>query len=445
MGRSARWWSLAVIVTLGVLSLCSILQSLRLDSSKAAMHGDALATLPIAIRPPNTTTSGARAKRRDIFSNFSNNLARGANIMTSISGCHIAAWIYFVSPDKQTPDCGGHRTYKPQLWIHKGDKGPLPDDLQPYDTVFVHKRILPSFVSRTFPHLQAPIVLLTGSYENSKRFRVPESIVRVLLESPMIAHWFCTNVDETLGVSTMHPKLHSMALGIEPFGKSPKRDPNPVVILRDVLLRHAYELPNKTIGVFEAYTSPYTNPSRKNMPRGVKLPLPDYLEQLARSKFVISPNGHKPDCFRHYEALAFGCIPITELNPAYYGHLKAGPVVFNNKDWWNLTEEKMLRKMNLTAFPSVNRNLIFEEYWMEEMERLVGRPVRWFDIRRQKQAFLTDFYLNYDDIPQIIDSAWADYSNDSAAILARFVGGRGAWKEKRWPPGAFDDAESDPD
>lgn len=489
MGKTAkRWRNTVVAFAILAVAFSSILQSLRLEESSTVRRGDVLSALPVLNR--NVSSSGVKRAENDapssmkasvaihqvrrtskwsgkhstirinettslqtsttritsgnftsrIFNNFTNNLARGANIMTSVSGCHIAAWVYFMSPDVQTPDCSGRRSYKPQLWIHRGKKGPLPEDLQPYDTVFVHKRILPSFVKRTFPFLKSPIVLLTGSYENSRKFRIPEETARILLNSPMIAHWFCTNVDETISVKSLPPKLRSMALGIEPFGKSPKKDANPVVILRDVLLRHAKELPNKTIGVFEAYTSPFTNPNRKTMPRGTKMLLPDYLEHLAKSKFVISPNGHKPDCFRHYEALAFGAIPITELDPTYYSHLQAGPVVFNNSEWWNLTESKMLRQLNLSVFPTVNRNLIFEEYWMEDMERLVGRPLRWFDIRRNQQSFIKDFYLNFEEIPQIINSAWADYSNDSAAILARFVGGRGAWQQKQWPPGAFDDA-----
>lgn len=148
----------------------------------------------------------------------------------------------------------------------------------------------------------------------------------------------------------------------------------------------------------------------------------------------MSPNGHKPDCFRHYEALAFGAIPITELDPKFYGHLAAGPIVYNNTEWWNLTEAEILTKMNMTEFPIVNRNLIFEEYWMEDMERVVGRPLRWFDIRRQKRSFLNDFYINYDDIEVIVESAWADFSNDSTVILNNFVGERKAWLRKHWPP-----------
>jgi hypothetical protein len=218
---------------------------------------------------------------------------------------------------------------------------------------------------------------------------------------------------------------------MEPFDKNP-RGPNPVVILRDVILRTAERLPPKSIPVFEAYTSPFTNPNRIHMPRGTKLSLPDYLEQLAKSKFVLSPGGHKPDCFRHYEALALGAIPVTDLDAETYSHLQGGPVVFGTSDWWNLTEAKLLQLMNLTDLPQPNRNMIFEEFWMEDMERRVGRPLRWFDIRMKNRSLLQDLYMNYDDIQRMVDSAWADYSNDSEAILNKFTGERRAWRVKGW-------------
>lgn len=382
---------------------------------------------PFMASPTNNSAEGR------IFGNFSNNLARGANIMTSISGCHIAAWVYYESPERRTPDCGdSRRTSKQQRWSHRGNLGPIPDNLQAFDTVFVHKRMVQTFVENTLPYLQTPIILLTGSYENSKPFRVDKNHLQQLLESPMIVHWFCTNIYETLGMkSSLPPKLHPMALGVEPFGKDPKRHPLPVSVIRDTLLRYAGTLPNKTIGVFEAYTSPFTNPNRKNIPRGIKMPLPDYLDHMARSKFVISPNGHKPDCFRHYEALAFGAIPITELDPILYSHLKAGPVIFNNSHWWNITETQALQLLNVTEFPPVNRNLIFEEYWMEDMEASVGQHLRWYDIRRNRRSKLQDFQFYFDEVPLLMKSAWADYSPNSTEMLLSYIGERSLRRKKR--------------
>ena len=395
-----------------------VLKDLSTNGSPASMN-----------RPRVSSLLGARR-----FNNFTTNLARGANLMTSISGCHVASWIYMVGKQKQNPDCGGARSKPTQLLnFEMGQVQQIEAD----DTIYVHLRLVKDFVDNFLPLLTVPIVLLTGSYDNTRNNRIPYGAVEMLIESPQIEHWFCQNVENSTGLRFLPPKVHSMALGIEPFGKNPGAHPNPVVIIRDAFLRYAFDLPNKTIGVFEAYTSPHTNPNRKNMPRGMKMLLPDYLEQLAKSKFVLSPNGHKPDCFRHYEALAFGAIPVTELDPSFYSHLEAGPVVYSNTEWWNLTEEELFQRLNVTEFPSVNRNLIFEEYWMEDMERIVGRQLRWFDVRRQERSLLIDFYVNFDEVQQIIDSAWNDFSNNSAVMMQRFVGETKAWRKKNWPPAHF--------
>ena len=46
----------------------------------------------------------------------------------------------------------------------------------------------------------------------------------------------------------------------------------------------------------------------------------EYLENLSRSIFVISPPGNGEDCHRTWEALLIGCYPIVlspTLNPLY--------------------------------------------------------------------------------------------------------------------------------
>ena len=388
--------------------------------------------IPVVYPRRDPETSDVSSVGLPIFlNNITNNLARGANLMTSISGCHIASWVYMVGSERLNRDCKGWRT-DPQVRINLKE-GPFPN-IQPYDTIYVHSSMLTDFVDTFMPRLKVPIVLLSGSYDNTRANLMHRTKVRSLLDHPLMEHWFCQNIINTTGLLgyPLPAKLDPLALGVEPFDKNP-RGPNPVVLLRDTILRYAHGLPNKSIPVFEAYTSPFTNPNRLNVPRGTKLTLPDYLEQLAMSKFVLSPSGHKPDCFRHYEALALGAIPVTDLDAATYSHLALGPVVFSTKDWWNLTEAELLRRMNLTVMPQANRNLIFEEFWMEEMERRVGRPLRWFDIRSMKRALLKDMYMNYDEIQTIFDSAWTDYSNDSGTMMTKFAGERNAWKVKGWP------------
>lgn len=123
---------------------------------------------------------------------------------------------------------------------------------------------------------------------------------------------------------------------------------------------------------------------RKLVPQGEKLHPALQFRRMHMSKYVISPNGDRPDCYRHYEAIGVGAMPITQLHPKYYRHLKDN-VIFNNTNW-NLED----LERNLPKNSHVNRRLVFDEYWMEYVERIVGRPLRWWDSSRQVRCSLED-------------------------------------------------------
>jgi hypothetical protein len=79
----------------------------------------------------------------------------------------------------------------------------------------------------------------------------------------------------------------------------------------------------------------------------------DYFLEMAKSKYVVSPNGDRPDCYRHYEAIGLGAVPITQLDPVLYAHFGFGSAIFNNMQW-NLA----LLEKELDPWPIVNHNMI---------------------------------------------------------------------------------------
>jgi hypothetical protein len=97
--------------------------------------------------------------------------------------------------------------------------------------------------------------------------------------------------------------------------------------------------------------------------------------------------------------VALGAIPITHLDFRRYQHWRAGPAIFNNTRWANLTGAEALveilkeqQNQQLLGdnddigggeapltYLKVNRNMIFEEYWMEYIEKEAGRSLHWWD------------------------------------------------------------------
>ena len=144
------------------------------------------------------------------------------------------------------------------------------------------------------------------------------------------------------------------------------------------------EPPEKNNTIYVSGFSRATNKQRLNIPRGPTVRVSKYLKDMRASKYVLSPDGDRPECYHHYEAIGMGCMPITQLDMRTHTHLY-GNAIFNNTNW-NLTwlEDTLPRN------PQVNQRLIFEEYWMEYVEKIVGRPLRWWDPSRDVHSSLAE-------------------------------------------------------
>ena len=94
----------------------------------------------------------------------------------------------------------------------------------------------------------------------------------------------------------------------------------------------------------------------------------EYLVDLSRSSFVVSPPGSGLDCHRTGEALYMGCYPIvlhSTLNPLYEGL----PVVVV-RAWEEATEELLRKKMGEFKKGDWNFSKIYIPYWFEKVTRL---------------------------------------------------------------------------
>ena len=224
-----------------------------------------------------------------LFNNLTNNLARGLNIWTPLSGCEVASKVYHFSCPIAIP-------------LDRKLDNTL-SGLQPYDTVYMDKRRVETFVEKSLGKLTVPIVLMTGLYElrkNEMPHYIPDQVVEALLNHPQIVKWFVHNPTFTVphAINTTNAfknKVVALPYGIQPtnYDPYPKR-PKPVDYYREAMAVHL-DLPQKTVGVYAGYLANWTNPERNTIPRGEKLPLPEYYDRLAQSKFVFSRSGDRPE------------------------------------------------------------------------------------------------------------------------------------------------------
>jgi hypothetical protein len=127
-------------------------------------------------------------------------------------------------------------------------------------------------------------------------------------------------------------------------------------------------------------------PKKKN-----QLELAGYFTMVHNSQYVFAPSADRPETHLHYEAIGIGAMPITSLDPRLFRHLE-GNVIFGEHTFDMVELEERLPKN-----PVVNRRLAFEEYWMEYIEREVGRPMRWWDPSSDERSSLEEIVKRVND------------------------------------------------
>lgn len=101
---------------------------------------------------------------------------------------------------------------------------------------------------------------------------------------------------------------------------------------------------------------------------GIK-PLDGYLADLKKSKFVLSPRGRGLDCYRTWETILMGSIPIvksSDLDPLYTDL----PVLIVN-DWEEINESFLAAKYEEMSKKTYNLEKLYIDYWKNEINKVL--------------------------------------------------------------------------
>jgi len=256
--------------------------------------------------------------------NMTRLLNRGANFITPLSGCFVASWVVTTGAEAEALDCNNH-THEYQ--VLQGNEHLV----QAYDTIYVPIKSLANFNEQILPKINAPVVVIAGQY-----LRLYEALdagwqkkFLPLYSNAKVIRIFAHNAIEY--AKQDHPKLEPFPFGLQ-HEHYDLRKPTPLEVFREAFF-HYLELPEKADDIFISYLGTFRKPQRRNKPNGPKMRLRKYYDHVAKSKFMLSPNGDRPECYRHYEAIGLGTIPITELDPHHYRHLRDAPVIYNTSTW----------------------------------------------------------------------------------------------------------------
>ncbi len=209
---------------------------------------------------------------------------------------------------------------------------------------------------RAFPKIKNRFVLITQGDENTPgRFSY-------YLKSPKIIAWFGVNPTIT------HEKFFSLPIGTARKVEEGLREEK---IEKEHLLYFNMTIDTKTSNslkrdernrVLELFGDKeycYCSESK---------PFDEYIRDLKKSCFVLSPRGNGIDCYRTWEAIAAGSIPIVKSSPldSLFADL---PVLIVND--WNVIDKKFLEEKFVEINnKKINWEKLYFSYWKAKIEEV---------------------------------------------------------------------------
>lgn len=214
---------------------------------------------------------------------------------------------------------------------------------------------LQTFADRILPLLNNRIILFTHKWNLPAVAR--SNWTDSVRQNPIVAHWFSQNPiyesDETYsafpyGIRETSLEAYAAAL-LEFSGR------------KDTLVQHLHLAS--------------TNKERGLLPERPKLDLNEYYRNVARAKFLLSPPGDRPDCYRHWEAVGLGTVPISSLNETHFRPLFGESMTFLPSIAAMLPLLDNSSAMAL-SYEEPSRHIVFSAFWASRVRqtkiRLLG-------------------------------------------------------------------------
>lgn len=230
-----------------------------------------------------------------------------------------------------------------------------PTVVQKGSTIFVAMPFVPFFFDTVLSELPHPIILVTSNGDGT----IDESCLPKL-ELEKILHWFGRNV------IIKHPKITCIPLGVSWWNNIPYE------LVESYFARVAQERFFAEKPVYCYFNVRNTTLTRQTLQRffleksfstsSPFVPFKIYMMHLAGSRFVLSPKGFNIDCFRTWEALYAGSIPVVEsggIDAVYEGL----PVIIVD-DIHLVTEELLNDAFEKLKKQTFHLERLHADYWL---------------------------------------------------------------------------------
>jgi hypothetical protein len=221
--------------------------------------------------------------------------------------------------------------------------------IKDYDIIYVQVYYFSYFCNEILNKINKKIILATGQWQFPRIEK--NELTEKILNSDKILLWISQN--------PIYP--NSLKYIAYPYGLMP----GSLDKYKDFLLNNNI---NKTKYIVNLPFKTDTNKCRQKLPSADRISPNEFYSKIAESKFVLSPIGDRDDCFRHYECIGLGTIPISNVHHFYKNIFK------NNMYYCDI--DKMVKILNKNEidmeFKEPNKDLICSEYYEKKIFNLIN-------------------------------------------------------------------------
>jgi hypothetical protein len=252
-----------------------------------------------------------------------------------------------------------------------------PKKVQPGSTIFITCFSASTFFKKIHPKIKSPYILVS-------QFRSDLAIK--YLDDPTIIALFCADHYPSDTYTTAcffspcdikpisHKKLTLIPLGIfhpkelfynysalDQLFTSLRNKQKPTLLYMNFSL-HWWSLLRSTL--YQTYKDkPWVKNECKN-PKSFE----SYLQEMAECKFALSPQGDLNDCYRHWEAILCGVIPIiqkTSISSLFDGL----PVLLVDR-WTEINEDFLNQKYIEISSKQYNLEKLYMKFWVDKINKI---------------------------------------------------------------------------
>ena len=228
------------------------------------------------------------------------------------------------------------------------------NELKKAKNIFIKTDYINYFFRKYYRFLSEDVNIIThnSDYEINK---IHENILNL----PKIKKWYAQNV------KFEHLKLNSIPIGIA----NPQYKHGNKLLLEKIKNNN---LIKSNLLYINFNTN--TNPGQRNHIYNIFKDLPndcnknltqeEYLKNIAKSKFCISPPGNGTDCHRIWECIYMDTVPIVKKDIAF-AQFEDLPILFID-NWEEINNEYLLDKYN-KIINERKKDKIYIEYWINQL------------------------------------------------------------------------------